>query len=233
MKTKSQAQKLAQTLVRVAKKMGLPCRAILTDMNQPLGYAVGNAIEVRESIEVLKNEKNSDLSSVDLKELTIHLCAHMLCLGKVVKNFAEGRKLAQSKLADGSAWKVFVDLVKLQGGNTDHIHDVETGLLVAPKQITWKAKKRGYIGKMDTEAIGRILIELGGGRKKASDAVDPSVGFIFHKKLGNRVQQGDPLVTVYAKNETLLDDLEALFHDALEITSTRKPVPKLIFEQYL
>lgn len=231
MKTKGDAQKLAQTLIRVSKKMGLPCRAILSSMNQPLGYAVGNALEVQECMEILKNEKNAELSSVDLKELTIHLCAHMLCLGKIVRSLAEGRKLAQTKLADGSAWKVFLELVRSQGGDPLKITQ-SNGLPKAPIQVTWKSKKRGYIGKMNTENIGRILIELGGGRKKANDLINPSVGMIFHKKLGGKIQVGEPLVTVYARHSAGLEDLETQLHQSLEITGTRQPVPKLVFEQY-
>jgi len=231
MKTREQARKLAKMLIQVARKMNLPCRAVLTSMNQPLGYAVGNAIEVRESIEILKNERLADLSSADLKELTIQLCAHMLELGGVVRNLAAGRKLAHSKLADGSAWKVFQELVLAQGGDVTQLTKL-SGLPMAPQRVTWKAKKRGFIWKMNTEDLGKILIELGGGRKKVTDKVDPSVGMIFHKKLGNKVQSGEPLVTIYANEKTDLNPLEALFHETVEITGARKPVPKLIFEQY-
>ncbi len=231
MKTRSQAQKLAKTLIRVAKKMNLPCRAILTSMNQPLGYAVGNSIEVKECIEILKNEKNSDFCSADLKELTIHLCAHMLDIGGISRNLADGRKLAHSRLADGSAWKIFQNLVQAQGGDVAKISNPNK-FETAPRCITWKSKKRGFIGKMNTEELGRILVELGGGRRKTSDLIDPSVGMIFHKKLGNKVQMGDPLVTIYANANCDLNPIEAQFHQSVEITTARKPVPKLIFEQY-
>jgi pyrimidine-nucleoside phosphorylase len=229
MKSKSQAQKLAKALVQVAKKMKLPCRAVLTNMNQPLGYAVGNAIEVQECIEILKNEKTNELSSADLKELTIQLCAHMLQLGGVSKNLNEGRKLAHSRLADGSAWEVFQNLVRAQGGDVSQIN-APTGLSSQLPRITWNAKKKGFIHKINTENIGRILIELGGGRKKASDSIDPSVGMIFHKKLGSKVQMNEPLVTLYSQKNIDLTHLESLFHQSIEISSTRKSVPKLIFE---
>jgi pyrimidine-nucleoside phosphorylase len=139
--------------------------------------------------------------------------------------------LAHSKLADGSAWKVFQELVSLQGGNLSQILQPST-LPEAPSRTTWKAKKRGFIGNMNTENLGRILIELGGGRKQATDPVDHGVGLIFHKKLGNKVQVGEPLVTVYANRETDLGPLEALFQQSVEIKSTRQPVPKLIFEHF-
>ena len=225
MKSKEDARKLAKTLTQVAKKMGLPCRAVLTNMDQPLGYAVGNAIEVAESIDVLRGGKRSS----DLKEITIQLCAHMLELGKVVKSLPEGRKLATAKLADGSAWKKFEELVKAQNGSLDQIEHPEK-LPHTSRSIVWKAKKRGYITKMDTQVIGQILVELGGGRKKASDSVDPRVGMMFHKKLGARVQSGDPLVTVYVPEKMQMTDLEQSFYEAVEIRGDRKPVPKLIAE---
>lgn len=229
MKNREQARKLAKALIQVAKKMGLPCRALVTDMNQPLGYAAGNAIEVAESIAILRNQKEKDLSSGDLREVTIQLCAHMLELGGLVKNLTDGRKLATRRLQDGSAWKIFQELVKIQGGSVEQILHPEK-LPKAPQKATWVAVKRGYIGKMDTQEIGRILVDLGGGRKKASDPVDAGVGLIFHKKLGSRVNVGEPLVTVYASEKTDLTSLETRFKEAIEITGARKAVPKLILE---
>src|SRR5262249_50293063 len=160
--------------------------------------------------------------STDLKELTVQLCAHMLELSGLVKNLAAGRKLALARLADGSAWKVFQDLVREQNGSLSQILNPEL-LPVSPKTVQWTAKKRAYTAKMDTEALGRILVELGGGRKKASDIVDPSVGMLFHKKLGARVEAGEPIVTVHIPEKLKLDEIEAQFHQAIEITGARKP----------
>ena len=231
MKTKEQGRKLAKTIIQVAKKMGLPCRAVLTSMNQPLGYAVGNAIEVQESIEILKNEKNGDFSSTDLKELTIALCAHMLTIGGISRTVIDGRKLAQKRLADGSAWKVFQALVLAQGGDLSQVANPKN-IPLAPVRVVWKAWKKGFISKMNTEEIGRILVEMGGGRKVASDRIDSRVGLAFHKKLGSRVQPGEPIVTVYANEGTDLNILETRFHESVEISGIRKPVPKLVFEHY-
>ncbi len=233
MKTREQARKLAKTLVQVAKKMGLPCRALLTNMDQPLGYAVGNALEVIECIQCLRNERSDPFSSADLREVTIQLCAHMLVLGRVTKTLAEGRKLAHARLADGSAWKVFEALTLAQGGNVSQILD-PSKLPQAPVKAEWKARKRGYLARINTEQIGRLLIELGGGRKVAEDAIDPAVGLLFHRKLGAKVQPGDTLVTVHAPQafaaRERMSELEAAFQAAIEITATRKPVPKLVQE---
>jgi pyrimidine-nucleoside phosphorylase len=237
MKSREQARKLAKALVTVARKLGLPCRAMLTNMDQPLGYAVGNALEVAECIAILRGDKpeaSCEATSSDLKELTIQLCAQMLVLGKACKGLPEARKLAHARLSDGSAWKVFEQMVKAQGGDLSQIQD-PSRLPQAAAQVEWTVRKRGYLSRIDTEVVGRILIELGGGRKKASDTVDPAVGFVFQRKLGSRVSSGDPLVTVHlparvAQDRALLADLEARFQDAIEITGTRKPVPKLVLE---
>jgi pyrimidine-nucleoside phosphorylase len=230
MKTRSQAQRLGKGLIQVAKKLNLPCRAILTSMSQPLGYSVGNAIEIQECIEILKNEKTNEFSSADLKELTIHLCAQMLNLGRVSRNLSEGRKLAHSKLADGSAWRVFEKLVEAQGGDVSQLSSPKR-LPNTPRVIHWKSKRRGFVTRMNAENMGRIVLELGGGRKKASDTIDPRVGIIFHKKLGNKVQLDEPLVSIHSPENFDLSHLENLFHQSIEIRSERKAVPKLIFEQ--
>jgi pyrimidine-nucleoside phosphorylase len=230
MKSRKQAQTLAKTLIQVAKVMGLPARAVLTNMDQPLGYAAGNSIEVKESIEILKNQKQSELCSADLKELTVQLCAQMLELGKVTRTLAEGRRLAHSKLADGSAWKVFQSLVRQQGGNLEAIENPQTIPLAKQKKV-WLAKKSGYVVKMDTEALGRALIELGGGRKFASDSVDPTVGLIFHHKLGNKIKAGEPIFTLYGRENASLEPILEETARSIVISAAKKPVPKLIIEQ--
>lgn len=237
MRSKTQAAKLAKMIIQVAKKMKLPARAVLTDMNQPLGYATGNGIEVLESIEVLQNQKLNvralkslpETSSTDLKEVTIHLCAEMLVLGKKVKNLNEGRKLARTKLADGSAYKVFLEWVKAQGGDLSSLDRIEQ-INISSEKTTWKAPKEGYLNHIQTDNIGRILIELGAGRKRAEDPVDHSVGIVFHKKLGAKLKKGDPIATVFYKAGTSIRDEEDLFFKSIEISASKKPVPKLIIE---
>jgi pyrimidine-nucleoside phosphorylase len=231
MKSREDARRLARALTGAAKKLKLPCRALITDMSQPLGYAVGNALEVAESIEVLRNQKAAELSSADLKETTIQLCAQMLELGGKARNLAEGRKKASAKLADGSAWAAFQGFVKAQGGSLEKFSDPR-GADSGARVSTWKAKKRGYITRMDTEAIGRLLIQMGGGRVHAGDRIDHRVGLVFQRKLGAKVAPSDPIATIYTRPEQPdLADLEAKFHEAIEISGSRKPVPKLIVER--
>lgn len=223
MRSKDQAKKLARALIAVAKKMGLKCRALITNMDQPLGEAVGNALEVVECIEMMK----TGTGPADLKEVTIQLCAHMLEAGGVVKNLAQGRKLATEKLQNGAAWKKFQEMVEFQGGSLKQIHD--TSLLPkAPKVVEWKAPKKGHIVKMNAQEIGQILVDLGGGRKQTSDSVDPSVGLVFHKKLGAQVRSGDVMVTAHLPTGADAAAFEKRFLAAVEIRSERKAVPKLI-----
>jgi len=229
MKTLGEARTLARALIAVSKKLGLPARALITDMNRPLGYAAGNSLEVIECIEVLRNQKppRTDLSSVDLRELTITQCAQMLVLGRKARGIKEARMLAIARLQDGSAWEKFRSMVQAQGGNSDWIDD-PSRFPVAPIRLEWKARKRGFLKSMDTEAMGRILVELGGGRKKALDIIDPRVGFWFHAKPGSRVAPGQPIATVFARDEKPLRDLEHWFHSSIEISGSRPKVPPLI-----
>lgn len=229
MRTKAQARALAASITKVAKAMGVRCQALLSDMNQPLGYAVGNSLEVIESIEVLKNQScllENGVSS-DLKELTIQSCAHMLMLGGLSRSLSEARKLAHQKLADGSAYRVFEQLVEAQGGSLDYIRN-PLKLPLAPIRHEWKAPRRGFIKTIDTNAIGHLLVELGGGRKRAEDSIDPGVGFLFHKKLGSPIRAGETIVTAYVRSEAQAKMADLAFEKAMVFGSTRKPVPRLI-----
>jgi len=223
MRKKDEAKKLAKALITVAKKSGLACRALVTNMDQPLGNSVGNALEVIECIEMMK----TGTGALDLKEVTIQLCAHMLEAGKVVKTLAQGRKLALEKLQNGSAWKKFQEMVEFQGGSLKQIHDPSL-LPRAARTVEWKAPKKGYLVQMNAQEIGQMLVDLGGGRRQTSDRVDPAVGFVFHKKLGARVVAGDSIVTAHLPTGADADEFEKRLWNAIEIRSERKSVPKLI-----
>ena len=225
MKTKDQAKQLAKALIAVGKKSNLKIRALLTNMDQPLGDTVGNTLEVLECIELLKDGKGP----ADLKEITIQLCAHMLELGGTVKTLAQGRKLALDKLANGEAWARFIAMIEKQGGDISYLKNPEK-FKKAPKIVEWRAHKRGYISKMNNTEIGQMLVELGGGRKKTSDTIDPTVGFIFHKKLGAKVQAGELLVTAHLPSNADAQNWEDRFLSTIEIRNERKPVPKLILD---
>jgi pyrimidine-nucleoside phosphorylase len=231
LKKKTDAIALAKTMKAVAKRSHLELRATLSNMDQPLGYAVGNALEVYECIEIMKNEHMNpySLGSSDLKELTLHLCAQMLEAGKVVKNVSEGRKLATRKLQDGSAWKKFLDMIRAQGGDTTTLEE-PWRYLKAEKVIEVQAPRKGYVSEMQSEGLGRLLIALGGGRNSVGEPIDHSVGFLFHKKLGSLVRSGDTLVTVFGKNTSNFRQIEERIHSLIKITTAKKAAPKLILE---
>ncbi|MEK6580087.1 MAG: thymidine phosphorylase [Bdellovibrionota bacterium] len=235
MKTRKEAQNLAKALMQVGTNLGLKMRAVVSNMDQPLGYAAGNALEIRESIEVLRGVETSGQDSSDLKKLTLELCAEMLLCGQKVKSYREGLALAEVKLKDGSAWRVFEKLVEAQRGSLDRIRNPEM-LTLAPNQGIFYASRTGWITAMNTEALGRIVVELGGGRKKASDSIDPAVGLVFHKKIGNLVKKGERLVTLYTQTIDQATALEPELARAITIsgkaTPTQKRVPKLVFEKY-
>lgn len=226
MSTQTQARKLAQSIVQTAHKLGIQCRALLTDMNQPLGCSAGHLLEVKECIDILSMQE-TQLCSADLIEITLQSCAHMLQLGGLAKGLKEGRKIAQQHLRDGSAWKVFQKLVAAQGGDLSFIRSPEKWPK-APVQTVLTAKRSGFISKMHTRDIGNLLVQLGGGRKQIGDPIDPTVGFLFHSKLGCAVKKGDPLVEIHCKTIQDSEHCKRQLEIAIEVTGSRKPRPKLI-----
>ena len=231
LKKKTDALKLARTMKSVAKRSKMELRATLSNMDQPLGYSVGNALEIYECVEIMKNEELNPygLGSTDLKELTLHLCAQMLEVGKVVKNLAEGRKLAIQKLQDGSAWKKFLEMVEAQGGHASFFNE-PWRLMKAHRIIEIKCGKKGYVSEIQSEALGRLLIQLGGGRNQVGQPIDHSVGFFIHKKLGTMVRAEDTLVTVFGNENTDFQLIERQIHSIIKITTSKKSAPKLILE---
>jgi pyrimidine-nucleoside phosphorylase len=187
MKTIELARALARSMVDTGKRMGVPTVALLTDMNQPLGRLAGNAVEVDESVGCLKGEGPDDLV-----EVTLELGAELLVLTKRELSTAAGRKRLESLVASGAALEKFREMVAAQGGNLDAPRPVAPAQEVA-------SPRAGYVTAINTEAIGIVIIELGGGRKKLGDKLDLSVGLEMLVRLGNRVTAGQPLVRVFAK----------------------------------
>jgi len=182
-------------------------------------------------LEILKGTSLNPygLHSADLRELTIHLCAQMLEVGKIVKTIAEGRKLAIKKLQDGTAWELFKKMIAAQGGNIDTFEE-PWRYMKAEKVVELTAKKRGFVTEMSSEALGRLLTVLGGGRNQVGEKLDHSVGFFFHKKLGSSVKPDDTLVTIFGSSKTDFGVLESDLRQAIKISSAKKTAPKLIIE---
>ncbi|MGH9634353.1 MAG: thymidine phosphorylase, partial [Candidatus Angelobacter sp.] len=191
MKSEKDAVFLAELMVETGQRLGKRVSALITDMDQPLGHAVGNALEVAECIDVL-NDQGPD----DLRELSLVLSASMFLLGKRVRSVSEGRALAEQMITTGKAREKFREMIRLQGGNAAVMDD--PGLLPQAKQkAEVKSPTSGFVTAIMCEQIGTAGVLLGGGRARKEDSVDPAVGIIVHKKVGDAVSAGETLCTVH------------------------------------
>ena len=190
-----EAKELATWLVKIGKTFKKRMVALVTDMNQPLGNKVGNSLEVEESIDVLKGEGPKDLT-----DLSLLLSGHMILLGKRAKNLKEGVEKAKKAIQSGEALSKFREMVKLQGGDERIVHSYHH-LPQARHKAVMKAEKKGYISEINAKNIGKAACLLGCGREKVEDVVDPAVGFCFHKKVGDFVEKGETLLTIYYNDE--------------------------------
>ena len=191
MKEFEDAIELSEGIVQIGKKMGKNVVAIITDMNQPLGYAVGNSLEVIEAIEFLKG-KGSD----DIKNLTLKIGAWMLKIGGITEDIEDGIKILQEKLKNGEGLEKFRELLKCQNGNPEVIEDYN----LFPKAKIIKdvmSMESGYVQKIETDKIGISACILGAGRLKADSPIDYSAGLILRKKIGDYVEKGEPLITIH------------------------------------
>ncbi|MEO0114559.1 MAG: thymidine phosphorylase [candidate division WOR-3 bacterium] len=213
------ARRLAKTMIAIGKRMNKKVTAFITDMNQPLGKMVGNALEVIEAIEALKGKGEKDLMTV-----VYALGEEMLLMSKKVKTKTAARKLLKGAIDNGGALRKFEDLVKSQGGDPKVIEDYSR-LPSAKYQIEVKSDQSGYIAKIDTQRIGLLAVELGAGRKKISDKIDPAVGFIIHKKFGSYVKVGDILATILTNDDSLAITITQELKNCYAFS--QKKVPKL------
>jgi len=196
MKKEEDAVFLAELMVETGERMGKSVVALITYMDQPLGTHVGNSLEVVEVLEVFRGR-----GPADIKELCLELAGWMFHLGGAADTVAQGRLNAGQLVASGKALKKFRQMVALQGGDIRALDD--PGKLPHAKYLhDVCSSKDGYIDSMDCEAVGTACVVLGGGREKKEDAVDPAVGIVLHRKVGDRVTAGQPLCTVHSNSET-------------------------------
>jgi pyrimidine-nucleoside phosphorylase len=187
MKTREEAHTLARSMVDTGRRMHVPTTAIITDMNQPLGRMAGNAVEVNESVDALQGR-----GPADLMEVTLELGAELLVLTNRESSRAAAKQRLERAICSGAGLEKFREMVAAQGGNLD----VPRPVAPASEAISPRA---GYVAAMDTEALGRVIIELGGGRKKLGDVLDLSTGLEMLVRLGDKIDAGQPLVRVFAK----------------------------------
>ena len=200
MKEYKDALKLGKIMVDIGLELGKETVAVVSNMDEPLGFAIGNSLEVKEAIEVLKNK-----GPEDLRNLCLVLGAHMLKIGRAVKNYEEGRNRLEKILKDGTAFSKFKEMIAAQGGNPEIIDNPE--LLPLAKHCTKiKTVISGYIQKIDSRLIGESAMLLGAGREKKESEIDLSVGIILKKKVGSRVNVNEDLAEVYYNDSKKLKE---------------------------
>ena len=198
MQTESDARILATRMVAIAKLAGRKAVALLSDMNQPLGYAVGNALELKEAIETLHGG-----GPPDFKAHCLDVASHMLTLGGIAISEEDAHLKAQAAITDGRAWSRFRDLVIAQDGDVTYV-DHPKKLPAAQFIETIPSPKSGYLSQIHARKVGETAAELGGGRAKKGDPIDHAVGIVLHQKVGNQIAEGDPLFTVHANDKNML-----------------------------
>ncbi|MCX8010211.1 MAG: thymidine phosphorylase, partial [Ignavibacteria bacterium] len=204
MKTFEQAENLALNLKSISDAFGKKTIAFITNMSQPLGFNVGNWLEIVESVECLKGK-----SIEDLMEVSLNLSGAMIYLGGISRSIDEGIEISNDMISSGKAYKKFLEICQAQGGDISYIENMDK----YPKSknvIHIKANQNGYINSIDAFEIGMAGIELGAGRIKKDDVIDPKAGFIFHKKIGDYTEAGENLVTIFTDKFEIEQTIERI-----------------------
>jgi len=213
MKKEEDAVFLAELMVETGERIGKKMVALITNMDQPLGRMVGNATEVYESIEVLKGGGPDDL-----RELCLELASWMFYLGRAAKTTADGKNLATQLISSGKAFAKFRQLVELHSGDVSTI-DNPALLPAAQRRVDVTSSRGGYVTSIQCEHIGTACVVLGGGREKKEDSVDPAVGIIVHKKVGDKVAIGEPLCTILCHSDEQASRARKLIEESYELNA--------------
>lgn len=221
MKTVEDSIKLAEAMVKIGNNVGRKTMAIISDMSQPLGYAIGNALEVQEAIDTLKGH-----GPADLNELCYTLGAQMVVLGGKAETIEEARKMLEEVVANGAALEVLKKFITAQGGDASVVDD-PSRLPQAKYQMDVPAKQSGYISKIEADDIGTAAMLLGAGRATKESEIDLAVGLVLHKKVGDQVAQGESLMTIHANSEDIEHVLEKIYAH-VHISAEKVEAPKLI-----
>lgn len=222
MKDEESAVKLADTMVRIGDNVGKKTMAVVSDMDEPLGYAVGNALEVKEAIDTLAGN-----GPQDLYELCLELGSHMVAGAGKAQNCAEAKEMLAGTIKDGSALRKLAELVEAQGGNPDAVYDTEL-LPKASIEYEYRADTKGYVSRIVCDIVGTSAMVLGGGRENKDSVIDLSVGIVLEAKKGAYVHKGDVLARFYANDENKLSDAVKRFADAYVIEDTKPAESRLI-----
>ncbi len=227
MKSEKDAAFLAELMVETGERMGKEVVALITDMDQPLGNMVGNSLEVVEVVEILKGG-----GPADLRELCLHLAGWMLYLGRAAQNVAEGKQKSAELIASGKALERFRQMIELQGGDASVVDDYQR-LPQAKHKLDVASEKSGFISAMQCEQIGTACVILGGGRERKEDSVDPSVGIVLHKKVGDRVSAGEALATVHYDDEARGQRAQQLIAASCQITDAAPKIKRPLIHRVI
>jgi pyrimidine-nucleoside phosphorylase len=222
MQNEEDAVLLAEVMVDTARRMGKKAVALITDMNQPLGRFAGHSHEVIESIEILKGR-----GPKDLRELSIELSAWMFFLGERSRSLEEGRRHAQMMISSGQALAKFREGIRLQGGDERVIEDYGK-LPLAPLRAEVLSESGGYIAGTNCMEFGLALATLGGGREKKEDKIDHGVGLEFHKRVGDWIDEGQPLVTIFYNSDAKLGEAKGRIANSFRIEAAKPPELPLV-----
>lgn len=221
MKTYEDAKALAQAMVQIGNNVGRKTMAIISDMSQPLGFAIGNALEVKEAIDTLKGN-----GPKDLMELCYTLGSQMIVLGNKAKSLEEARVLLEEVVQNGKALDVFKKFITAQGGDASVVDDPSL-LPQAKFQIELPAKQSGYVEKIEADDVGVAAMLLGAGRATKESTIDLAVGLVLHKKVGDSVKDGESLVTIHSNKEDIPEVIEKLYKHII-ISNEPVEAPTLI-----
>jgi pyrimidine-nucleoside phosphorylase len=223
MKDLGNAQKLARSMVDIGNRVGRKTVAVISDMNQPLGDAVGNALEIKEAIAVLQGH-----GSRNLIELCLTLGSHMVMLAEKANSLEEARLMLENTIKNGKALEAFRTFLHAQGGDATVIDD-STRLPTAPFIYEMNALEDGYIALISADQIGLAAMLLGAGRQTKDSVIDLAVGLVLHKKIGDRVRKGEAYLTIHA-NAASNPEVERIIHAAYFISQSPVASPQLIYE---
>lgn len=222
MSEQSEAEKLARAMVALGTASELNVQAVVTDMNQPLGSAIGNAVEMNESVELLRGN-----SPDDLKTLTCYLAGQLLIMADVVTNHEEADALFEQKISSGEAMECFLTLVRAQGGDVS-VFEGKKLLPIASEKISITSESSGYLEALDPVSLGYAVTMLGGGRQKSDDVIDHQVGLFVHAKIGDHVEHGFPLIDVCYNKRDKLEKALPYIKRSIKISNNHIEKPILI-----
>ena len=222
MRKEKDAKALAKSLINTAKEFNKKVIGFITDINQPLGNYIGNWLEVYESVKVLKGEKVNDLL-----EVTLNLSGAMIYLGGKAKSIKEGIKISQEMIDNGNAYRKFLEIVELQGGDISYLTDLEKypKSNFAEKVI---AEKNGFVQVINNYEIGMASVELGAGRLTVTDKIDPKAGIIFYPKIGSKIIKGDIIAEIFTDKIDMVESVKQKLIESIKLTSKKVRKVKLI-----